>query len=280
MNEISAGGIYKDLMRKFSDEGHKVYIASPTERRYKEKTKLIQSGNILILNIKIFNIQKTNLIEKGLSTVLIDYQYLKAVKEHFSKVHFDMILYSTPPITFSKVIQYVRQKDKAISYLLLKDIFPQNAVDLGMIKKDSLLHRYFRKKERKLYSLSDHIGCMSQANVDYVCKHNPDIAPEKLEVNPNSIEPKESYLGQEEKLALRRKYHIPLNETVFVFGGNLGKPQGINFLLETLHSQKGKVGIFFIVSGSGTEYPQVRNWFNNFRPEQRFTFICTTEERI
>jgi aspartate 1-decarboxylase len=54
---------------------------------------------------------------------------------------------------------------------MLKDIFPQNAVDLGMIKTTgikSLLYKYFRRKEKGLYFISDRIGCMSQANVDYV----------------------------------------------------------------------------------------------------------------
>ena len=73
-------------------------------------------------------------------------------------------------------------------YLLLKDIFPQNAVDLGMFSKGGLLYRMFRKKEERLYQLSDYIGCMSPANVDYILRHNREVDIHRVEVCPNSIE--------------------------------------------------------------------------------------------
>ena len=65
---------------------------------------------------------------------------------------------------------------------MLKDIFPHNAVDLGMIQKTgikSIIYKYFRNVEKKLYKISDYIGCMSQANVDYVLKHNPEVVVNK-----------------------------------------------------------------------------------------------------
>lgn len=52
-----------------------------------------------------------------------------------------------------------------------------------------LLYKYFRKQEKRLYTISDHIGCMSQANIDYVIKHNPEVNSRKVEVCPNTIDP-------------------------------------------------------------------------------------------
>ena len=78
-----------------------------------------------------------------------------------------------------------------MSYLLLKDIFPQNAVDLGMLTKDGLkgfLYRSFREKEKDLYRISDYIGCMSPANVRYVIEHNPEVDPAIVEIAPNSYD--------------------------------------------------------------------------------------------
>ena len=34
IDDIQSRGIYTDLMRKFRDEGHQVYIVSPVERKY------------------------------------------------------------------------------------------------------------------------------------------------------------------------------------------------------------------------------------------------------
>ena len=99
--------------------------------------------------MKTLNIQKTNVIEKGIGTVTLEYQFKSAIRKYLGDISFDLILYSTPPITFPKVIQYLKKKNpKAITYLLLKDIFPQNAVDLGMMSKSGvkgILYRFFTR---------------------------------------------------------------------------------------------------------------------------------------
>lgn len=258
-------GIYTDLLRKFRAEGHSVFIVSPTERRDKKKTHLITESGAAILNVRTFNLQKTNLIEKGVGTLAIEYQYLNAIKKYFANEKFDLVLYSTPPITFSKVIHFVKKRDNAYSYLLLKDIFPQNAVDMKMLQKDGFLHRFFLKKEARLYQLSDAIGCMSEANKAYVIEHNPRIAASKVEVNPNSIEPLEVSIDVREKESIRAKYGLPLDKKIFVYGGNLGIPQGIDFLLDTIEAVQTE-GVYFLVVGSGTEYGRIAQWFAEKQP--------------
>jgi glycosyltransferase involved in cell wall biosynthesis len=267
ITDVSARGIYTDLIRYFRDKGHDIYIVSPTERRYRQTTTLIRTDNLTILLIKTLNIQKTNILEKGLSTILIEYQFLNAIKKYLPELLIDLILYSTPPITFTKVISFYKRKCGASSYLLLKDIFPQNAVDLGMIKQNSLVHEFFRRKEMELYAISDYIGCMSPANVEYILIHNNQIMPAKVEVNPNSIEPTESnILTREQKSSIRKKYQIPNNIAVFIYGGNLGKPQGISFLIDVLYSQINNRDVFFVVAGSGTEYLIIESWFKHNKP--------------
>lgn len=155
------------------------------------------------------------------------------------------------------VIEYVKKRDHAKTYLLLKDIFPQNAVDLGMMTTTgpkAVLYHYFRHKEKKLYAISDRIGCMSTANVDYVIKHNPEVDLQKVEVCPNSMEVIDMSVDDETRVRIREKYGIPLDKKVFVYGGNLGKPQGIPFVIECLKACKDIEDAFFLIIGSGTEY--------------------------
>lgn len=257
---IKERGIYTDLLREFICDGHQVYIVSPAERHLGEKTHVIAERNSCILRVKTGNIQKTNPIEKGISTVLLEKQFVLAIKKYFSKIKFGLILYATPPITIARAVEYVKKRDGAGTYLLLKDIFPQNAVDIGMMRKEGIggiLYRYFRKKEKKLYELSDVIGCMSQANVDYVLKHNPEFENKNVEICPNSVEIRDMSVSREKRLEMREKYGIPIESTVFIYGGNLGKPQGIDFLIECLRSQRENKDAFFLIVGDGTEYHKI-----------------------
>lgn len=251
--------IYTDLMQEFCEHGDDVYVVCPRERRYGKSTEFNNENGINVLRVKTGNLTKTNIFEKGISTLLIEVQFIKAIKQYFQRIKFDLLLYSTPPITFERVVKYIKRRDECKTYLLLKDIFPQNAVDIGMMKKGSLIWHYFRKKEKRLYAISDHIGCLSNANVDYLLNHNPEIPAEKVEVCPNSIKPSPLCNNESLKIELRKKYEIPMDAVVFVYGGNLGKPQGIGFLLDVLDCMKDRIDIFFLIVGSGTEYERIKN---------------------
>lgn len=277
LKEVDTHGIYVDLMRKFRDEGHNVYIVSPRERRSGEKTCLYKTGGVHILGVRTLNLQKTNAIEKGIGQVLVETQFKKAIKRYLGSVRFDLILYSTPPITFPKVIQYLKSSNPAArTYLLLKDIFPQNAVDLGMMSKTgpkSVLYRYFRNKEKKLYALSDNIGCMSPANVRYVIEHNVEVKPEKVELAPNSYEQVELvWLSDDDRRAIRQKYHLPVDRPIFIYGGNLGKPQGIPFLIQCLDANANREDCHFVVVGNGTEYGKLESWYKSKHPKSVSVF--------
>ena len=268
-NSIDERNIYTDLLREFYKNGHSVYVISPVEKRKNQETKLLKTDKATILKLKIGNTQKTNIIEKGISTISIEPQFIAGIKKYFSDVKFDLVIYSTPPITFCNAIEYVKKRDGAKTYLLLKDIFPQNAVDLGMMSKSGikgLIYKVFRNKEKKLYRISDYIGCMSQANVDYVLKHNPEINPEKVEICPNSVEVIDMSVDEKTRDEIRRKYSIPLDKKVFVYGGNLGKPQGIDFMIECLKSQEKNEDVYFLIVGDGTEYGKIEAYVENDRP--------------
>lgn len=278
MDNIEEHTIYCDLLRYFRDAGHSVYTISPYEKRTGLQTAYEEKNGIHMLHVRTGNVTgMVSLIEKGLAQLSIEPIFIKAIKKYYSNVKFDLVMYSTPPITFCNAIEYVKRRDNAKTYLLLKEIFPQNAVDIGMMSKSGIkghLYKFFRNKEKKLYGLSDYIGCMSPANVEYVKQNNPEIDNYRVEVCPNCIEVVDKSINAEERRSIRKKYDIPLEKRVFVYGGNLGKPQGIDFLIECLHSQENSKDNYFLIVGDGTEYGKIEEFVkssnqNNIRLMKR-----------
>lgn len=266
---ISQHSISLDLIHQLQAQGHQVYAVCAIERRDNGDTHVSQEAGCTVLRVRIGNNKKANLIEKGLTTVLQPQRYISAIKKHFSDVKFDLVLYPTPPVTQAETVAFIKKRDGAKSFLLLKDIFPQNAVDIGMMSKTGakgLLYKYFRAKEKKLYAISDHIGCMSQANVDYVLRHNPGVDAAKVGICPNAIEVQDLSTSAEDRASIREKYGIPQDKKVFVYGGNLGRPQGIPFILECLKKQKENLDAYFLIVGDGTEFEKLRAWFENEKP--------------
>ena len=270
---INERDIYTDLLREFIRNGHHVSILSSTEG----SETVIAEENSTIYRVPTGKIEKTSFLQKGINTILIEYRFIAAIKKHLSQVHFDLVLYPTPPITFVGAVKYVKERDRAKTYLMLKDIFPQNAVDIGIMSDHGvkgIIYRFFCRKERQLYAVSDHIGCMSQANADYIIANHSELNPHKVGICPNCIEIVDKSVDAVTRKNIRRKYGIPEDRIVFVYGGNLGRPQGIPFLVECMKTQKENNQAFFLVVGDGTEYPVLEQYSltekqDNFKLMQR-----------
>lgn len=263
---IKENTIYCDLIREFIKHGHSVCTLSPGADSSKRQSACIRQEFVDLDIVRGGN----NLIKKGISTILVENKYLEAIKEKYNDQKFDLVIYTTPPITLYKAVGYVKKRDNAKTYLLLKDIFPQNAVDMGMMTKSGLksaIYKFFRKKEEKLYKLSDYIGCMSQANVDFVINNNSFIDPDKVHVNPNSIEVIDYNKDTVKKKEIYAKYNIPEDAVTFIYGGNLGRPQDIPFIIECLKANADKSDRYFVICGTGTEYPKLKAYVDECRPQ-------------
>ena len=264
IEDLSVRGIYTDLINELANRGINIYVVTPREMRTGLPTELSVIGSVHLLKVSTGNITKTSsFIKKGLVTLQLENQYLKALKKYCPSINFNMVMYSTPPIVFEKIVRYFKKRYSSKTFLILKDIFPQNAVDIGIIKKNSFLWKFFRNKEKRLYEMSDKIGCMSKENVKYILAHNPEIPKEKVEVFPNSIKPIEPLQVKEKNLEIFSKFNIISKLTVFIYGGNLGKPQGIDFLLEVISHFHLVRNSHLIIVGSGTEYRKIKKYINN-----------------
>lgn len=265
--DVHMHNIYSDLMLELIARGHRPFIVTPRQRSTGIKTARTDYPTYTLLTVQTGNTAGVSLIEKGISTVTLSGCYYRAIRRHLGKEKFDLILYSTPPITLAAPVKKLKKLFGCPTYLMLKDIFPQNAVDLGMFSADSLICKYFRRQEKLLYRVSDRIGCMSPANVKYLLEHNPAIPADRAELCPNGVIPCEVTDRRAEKAALREKYHVPEKAVVYLLGGNLGRPQGVPYLIDCLHKCKNRADAFFLVCGSGTDALLLDDFIARERPE-------------
>ena len=97
------------------------------------------------------------------------------------------------------------------------------------------------------------------------------ITEDKVEVAPNSFEIEDNEnnntISQDLKNRIREKYGLPENMPIFIYGGSLGKPQGIPFLIECLEANSSRDDCHFLVIGTGTELPYLMQWFEEKHPK-------------
>ncbi|WP_320054927.1 glycosyltransferase family 4 protein [uncultured Acetobacteroides sp.] len=250
--------LYTDIVKEFVVNGHDVVVAAPT--RDGRKTGLYCEGGVNVLRIKTMPLFGVNSILKGIANISLPYIFKRIIKKYI-KQSFDLIIMPTPPITFCTLANTLKKEWKAKTYLILRDIFPQNAVDLGLLR-NSLLISYFRKKEKYIYSISDQIGCMSQGNIDYVKTHNPEINVKKLHLLPNWM----TYNEESIKVDDMNKEKYGFNgKFVAIFGGNIGLPQKLEFVIEVANKLRNNNDIVFLIVGYGSEKNRLFKMINDLK---------------
>lgn len=248
---IKGATIYTDLAEALNEAGHEITVAVSEQTRNKHYTEMNKERGFDVLRIVTGNYYDVGFIEKGITSLKIPVLMKKGIEKYLGDREFDFILFESPPVTTAGLVAWAKKKFDCPSYLMLKDIFPQNAVDLGIIKETGVLYRYFKAKEKRLFQTADFIGCMSKANMQYVVKHNSWINPEKVEIFPNTKKLTDSI--NPDGFPMRQKFGIPEEACVFLFGGNMGRPQYIDFLCEVIMECKHEKEMYFLFIGRGTD---------------------------
>jgi len=267
--------LYKDLMDEFRDHGHQVFVIC-SDDKLSTNSHYGKEEGINVLRVKTLRVRKVGRLGKALALPTLPHKFKKQINKNFKHHQFDLLITHTPPITLSSLMAYLRKKYKAKFYLLLKDIWPHNQADLGLIRKKGIIWRYFRYHEKKIYRTADHIGCMSPKNVEYILEHNPYLDPQKVEVNPNSWKLREK--KKVNTYQIRKKYNIPEDATVFIFSGNLSKGHNLEFFIETIHELKDYKKAFFIIGGKGIYYNYLARKVRELDLTNTFLYYYLPEE--
>lgn len=282
IRDIEQGNIYSDLIEEIIEHGHDIYVLSPVEKKENRKIPAKNIGHLHFRFVNIGNYYNTPWLEKGITTMILSNQYIRVIKNDLNHIRFDLLLYSTPPVTFSGVIRYVKKKYlHCISYLMLKDIWPQAMEDMGTLYNRGVYripYAYFKWQERQMYRLSDYIGCMSPANQKYVYKHNRYLEKSCIELCPNAVKIKPEdgiVLSKEEKNGIRRKNGLPEDKTIYVYGGNIGNGHDPDFMIECLKIHEIRNDSFMLFVGKGVYYDRLKAAFtkNEFHNAKLIAYL-------
>ncbi len=222
-NMDTSTNLYADMVQEFRKNGHDVFVVAPVMQG---TTKgLHMEGGIKVLRIETLKLFGVGKFYKAIANLLLPYQFHRGMKAHKIALDFDLVLIPTPPITLTPLARKIKNKCGAKVYLILRDIFPQNAIDLKIMRQGGLAHRFFRKQEKELYAISDGIGCMSPGNMRYILKHNPEIQPSIVHELPNWRRAS-PYPSHNQDTEIRDHYGFD-DKFVVIFGGNI-EPTEVN----------------------------------------------------
>lgn len=147
--DFDSSTIYLDLVQALNNAGHKVFILAGTSKEIDEDI-IYDEGGIKTAYVLLPNQFGVGKIKKGMVQLMIEPRMIRACRKHFYNEKIDLIIYPTPPITLSNVVNKLKKHYGAKTYLMLKDIFPQNAADLRMMSNTGLVFKFFKHIEKKI----------------------------------------------------------------------------------------------------------------------------------
>ncbi|WP_410208622.1 glycosyltransferase family 4 protein [Fusobacterium sp.] len=241
----------KDLADEFFRNGNNITVVTITEKKYNRQTQFKVENGYEVLRVKTGNYFNVNSkIEKAITSLTMIKCLKKEIFNFLGEKKYDLIITHTPFISAHDLIQPLKIYFNCPTFLILWDIFPQNAKDIGMMT-NSILFKFFKYKEKKMLLSYDRILCMSPGNVEYMRKNYDYLDKNKIKLLRNwaKIKP----IVKIDKSVIRQKYRYGLDDFIIAFGGNMGKPQKLENILKLAEKVRDKEQIKFLFVGSGTE---------------------------
>ncbi|WP_199179840.1 glycosyltransferase family 4 protein [Chromobacterium sinusclupearum] len=242
----------RDLAREFVHQGHLVTVMLP-DADIKNWWSIEDMDGIRVIRLKSLRTKNIDYVRRTLGEFLMPYAMRYSLKKSpLANEKWDGVVWYSPSIFHGPLVQWLKTKNACKSYLIIRDIFPEWAVDMGLMSR-GLLYRGFNAIAQYQYSVADVIGVQTPGNLSYF-KSWIERPARRLEVLQN-------WLAK----PANRKSRICLDKTgligrkIFVYAGNMGVAQGIDILIALAEKFNDRSDVGFVFVGRGSETKKLKN---------------------
>ena len=239
-----------ELALELQKMGHEVTVLTPSAEIASKTMERFEGVNVWRFpSGKIKNVGK---VRRAYNEMRLSDAAWKAFSNELKSTRHDIIVYYSPTICWGTLVNRLKRTWNVPAYLILRDIFPQWAVDRGLIRKGSLVERVFLHFEKINYEVADVIGLMSRRNLDWF-RENKECGA-ILEILPNwaSDTPVEPDGRRRKELGLDGK-------VIFFYGGNIGHAQDMMNVVRLAKRMRAHPEAHFLLVGAGDEFDLVKD---------------------
>lgn len=249
----SASHLMLELAQELKGRGHEITVITTwpeynldqaiEHRKFSEFE--IEDG-INVIRVKTLPHHNVNYIVRGLSQLLMPVQFLLKLKRYKIKTH-AVVVYS-PPLPLALVGSWLR-KYGVRNVLNIQDLFPQNAIDLGILRSSAQI-KFFKALEKYAYKTADIVTVHSEGNRKMLLEQQDNIES-KLKLLHNWVDV-EHHSTEHAAVNFKQKWAIT-QKHVAVFAGVMGPSQYLDLILTIAEQMKEHTDLLFLLVGDGKE---------------------------
>ena len=238
----------KSLANELINQGHFVSVITP-DPTIKNQVKISYQKNLKVYRFKTGKLTDISLVRRTFNEILAPLKIIFIILNQSLKLNkHDGIIFWSPSIFTSPLILFLKIINSCPSYLILRDLFPQWAKDLNLIKNNFV---YFILNMFFIFQLyiSDIVGIQSEGNRKFIPK-NIFFKKTNITILNNWYSP----------FTKNSKTKIDLSKTklrskkVLIYAGNIGVAQNIKQLIFLAEKIQNKSDIGFLFIGRGSHY--------------------------
>lgn len=244
--------LFKDIIESFLKEGHEIIRIVACENKNEVDYKMgIEDINIKYIPVLRKRASHGNIIQRYILDTFTSIKMAWIMRKYNADILFEDVCYSSYwPVRMAK-----KNRLKVVS--MLQDVWPDNAVQSGLIKENSLIYRYFEMWQKKICKYSDKIICISDDMKKFISSKG--VPQEKIKViyNWGYDDKIVNILWKENRFV--KKYS--LEEEVFyaIYAGNIGRMQNIELIIKAAKKLKDNQKIHFLIIGDGAYKEKIKN---------------------
>jgi colanic acid biosynthesis glycosyl transferase WcaI len=254
----SSSHLMLELAEELRDRGHRLTVLTSWPR-YNLSAPDAAAGlgeketadGITVIRVHTLPHHKVNFVVRGIAQLVMPRQFLRALRRH-SREKFDAVIVYSPPLPLAMVGRALRKRG-AKFVLNIQDLFPQNAIDLGVLS-NPLLIAMFRAIERRAYRAADSILVHSISNLEFLKRDNPRAAG-KLGVLHNWVDAKEYRLPAGTRF--RERYGLE-GKFIIGFPGVMGPSQQLDLIIRAAAKLRAVEDLAFLFVGDGGELDNLK----------------------
>jgi len=243
----SSGAVQlRDLASELVLQGHEPTVIVPGGEQ-EVPWKIERANGVTILRCRTPSTKDVGYVRRTFNELRLPYAMLRAVrKSSLCNERWDGVIWYSPSIFLAPIVRALRRENRCKSYLILRDIFPDWAVDMGLMKT-GIAYLFFKLIERTQYAVADIVGVQTQGNLAYMCDwakrpgRRLEVLHNWLAAAPNTGC---SVCIAKGKLAGRK---------IFVYAGNMGVAQGMDILIDLAARMRDRRDVGFLFVGRGSE---------------------------
>jgi O26-antigen biosynthesis N-acetyl-L-fucosamine transferase len=246
-----AAKMMHELACEFISQGHEVTVITPSPE-LNQKIVISVLDGVTVCRFKSGEIKNVGKVMRAINETLLSYHAWKSFKSYLVDNKHDIIVYYSPTIFWGGLVEKLKKTWNVPSYLILRDLFPQWAIDQKMIREGSMIEKYFRYFEKRNYAVADAIGLMSQKNLEWFNKNTKTDSNLEVFFNWAANIPVKSKNNYKKSLGIE-------NKVVYFYGGNIGHAQDMMNIVRLAQSMSSYNKAHFVLVGAGDEVDLVKN---------------------